>query len=108
MIELIEKVKLLHEKNNFKNNGGEDKLYRMALIMEEVGEICEVITKNRGDIGKEHADLLILLLGNCVAYGIDIVKLANQKLDEILDLESTVTDNYARIITTKSEKDLEY
>lgn len=101
MEELLEKVRLLHEKNDFANNGGEDKLYRMALIMEEVGEICEAITKGQDNFKEEHADLLILLLGNCIAYDIDITALANQKLDRILSMDKTVIGNHARIITKK-------
>lgn len=45
MDELLEKVRLLHDQNDFKNNGGEDKYYRMSLLMEELGEICEALTK---------------------------------------------------------------
>jgi len=99
MNQLIEKVRLFHAKNNFADNGGEDKLYRMALIMEEVGEICEAITKGQDNFKEEHADLLILLLGNCVAYDIDIEALANQKLDKILSMKTSTINGHTRIIT---------
>lgn len=77
----------MHKQNNFKATGGEDKLFRMALIMEEVGEISEAITKDQDNFKEEHADLLILLLGNCVAYDIDILKLNNEKLDRLLKMK---------------------
>ena len=79
MEQLLEKVRLLHIQNDFKNNGGEDKYFRMALLMEELGEICDALTKQKPNFKEEHADLLILLLGNCVAYDIDIIKLTSEK-----------------------------
>lgn len=42
MEQLLEKVRLLHIQNDFKNNGGEDKYFRMALLMEELGEISVI------------------------------------------------------------------
>lgn len=104
MIELLDKVKQLHKQNNFKANGGEDKLFRMALIMEEVGEISEAITKNQDNFEEEHADLLILLLGNCVAYDIDILKLTNEKLDRLLKMKPSKKNGYKRIITKENKR----
>lgn len=100
---LLKKVRQLHKNNNFSENGGEDKYFRMALIMEEVGEICEAITKDKDNFKEEHADLLILLLGNCIAYDIDIFTLTNKKLDLLLK-KSKVTnkDGHSRIITEKN------
>lgn len=104
MIELLDKVKQLHKQNNFKENGGEDKLFRMALIMEEVGEISEAITKDQDNFEEEHADLLILLLGNCVAYDIDILKLTNEKLDRLLKMKPSKKNGYKRIITKENKR----
>lgn len=104
MIELLNKVKQLHKQNNFKANGGEDKLFRMALIMEEVGEISEAITKDLDNFEDEHADLLILLLGNCVAYDIDILKLTNEKLDRLLKMKPSKKNGYKRIITKENKR----
>ncbi len=99
---LINKVKLLHKKNDFKGRGGEDKYYRMCLLMEEVGEICEALTKSRSNFEEEHADLLILLLGNCVAYNIDIEKITSIKFDRLLKMEAvTSADGHVRLITNK-------
>lgn len=104
MKDLIEKVRVLHEKNDFKNNGGEDKYYRMALIMEEVGEICEALTKQKDNFEDEHADLLILLLGNCVAYDIDIIRLTSEKLDRLLEMKPIKDmEGHSRLITSLEE-----
>lgn len=106
MDELIEKVRLLHIQNDFKNNGGEDKYYRMSLMMEELGEICEALTKQKDNFKEEHADLLILLLGNCVAYDIDIIKLASEKLDRLLKMKSiTDRDGHTRLITSLDDQE---
>ena len=94
----------MHKQNNFKANGGEDKLFRMALIMEEVGEISEAITKDLDNFEDEHADLLILLLGNCVAYDIDILKLTNEKLDRLLKMKPSKKNGYKRIITKENKR----
>lgn len=105
MDELIEKVRLLHLQNDFKNNGGEDKYFRMSLMMEEIGEICEALTKNKDNFKEEHADLLILLLGNCVAYDIDIIKLASEKLDKLLGMKPiTDSDGHTRLITSAEKE----
>ncbi|MEJ0053610.1 MAG: nucleoside triphosphate pyrophosphohydrolase family protein [bacterium] len=45
---------------------------RIGLLIEELGELHAVVSKGVGDISEEHADLLYLLLGNCVTLGIDI------------------------------------
>ena len=105
--ELIYKVKLLHKQNDFNLKGGEDKYYRMCLLMEELGEICESLTKEKSNFNEEHADLLILLLGNCVAYNIDIAKLTSTKLNQLLKMKPIAsTDGHIRLITKNIKKDL--
>lgn len=101
----IDKVKQLHEKMHFAENGGEDMFYRMALISEEVGEIAECLTKNRGDIIEEHADLIILILGNCIAMKADgeIEAVLNNKLDRLMEMHPTTRGNYTRIITKDNQ-----
>ena len=106
MEQLLEKVRLLHIQNDFKNNGGEDKYFRMALLMEELGEICDALTKQKPNFKEEHADLLILLLGNCVAYEIDIIKLTSEKLDRLLKMKARTDGNgHSRLITELEEKE---
>ncbi len=103
MKKMIEAVRLLHQKHDFQNNGGEDMLFRMNLIMEEVGEICECLTKGRGNLTEEHADLLILLLGNCVALDIDIEQAFWQKLNTVMEAVPISINHHKRVTTSKSE-----
>ncbi|MDA2917087.1 hypothetical protein MYX64_09655 [Nitrospinae bacterium AH_259_B05_G02_I21] len=57
--------------------------YRMNLIMEEVGEICQCLTKGLGQekLAEEHADLLVLLLGNCISADIDLEEAFWKKME---------------------------
>lgn len=99
LLDLLSRVERLHESKGFAANGGEDPHFRMALLMEEVGEICRCLTKDDGDLAEEHADALIALLGNVVAFGIDIVTIAHRKLDRLERLEPVVINGYMRLVT---------
>ncbi len=72
--EALEAVTEFHRKHGFDIGTGDSTVmqYRMGLLVEELGEINECMSKGRGDIAEEHADLLILLLGNCITLGIDL------------------------------------
>jgi len=98
--EMVEAIRRLHAKHGFAEKGGEDMLFRMNLIMEEVGEICECLTKGYGDIAEEHADLLILLLGNCVALDIDIEKEFWRKLNKVMAADPISVHGHARVLTS--------
>ena len=37
---MLNAVQVFHDKHDFKNNGGEEMTYRMALMAEELGEIA--------------------------------------------------------------------
>lgn len=87
MKDMIAAVRHFHLEHDFANRGGEDMFYRMNLMMEEIGEICECLTKKRGNIAEEHADLLILLIGNCITLDIDIEKEFWKKYEAITDGE---------------------
>ncbi len=97
--DLLTAVQKFHDKHSFAQNGGHDPLYRMTLIMEEVGEICECITKGKDkeQLAEEHADLLILLLGNCIAMDIDIVEAFWKKHARIMQRTSKVVGNRIRV-----------
>ena len=102
MKEMLEAVKKFHEKHDFRNNGGENMLYRMNIIMEEIGEICECLTKGKGraELVEEHADLLILLLGNCIALGIDADEIENafwKKYEVIMKRKAKFVDGIIRV-----------
>lgn len=86
MKELIEAVREFHRKFELKKRGGEDLQHRMNLIMEEIGEICQCLTKGRPreELIEEHADLLILLIGNAVALDFDLERAFWDKMSRIM------------------------
>jgi NTP pyrophosphatase (non-canonical NTP hydrolase) len=73
--------------------------FRMNLLMEEVGEICQCLTKGKDAIAEEHADLLIVLLGNCFALGIDIESEFWRKIDKISRYGTRLTGNHCRLVS---------
>ncbi len=99
MKEMIEAVRKFHRKFDLKEQGGEDMLHRMNLIMEEVGEISQCLTKGkpREDLIEEHADLLILLLGNAIAQDFDLEKAFWAKLKKIMQRKSRMVNGTIRV-----------
>jgi NTP pyrophosphatase (non-canonical NTP hydrolase) len=66
---MLAAVQAFHDKHDFKNTGGEELAYRIALMTEELGEISACVTKgkDRDSLAEECADLMILLLGTAIA-----------------------------------------
>ncbi len=102
MKELIEAVREFHRKYSLKERGGEDMLHRMNLIMEEVGEISQCLTKGRPreDLIEEHADLLILLIGNAIALDFDLEKAFWEKLAKIMRRKARMVNGTVRVTET--------
>jgi len=102
MKEMIEAVRGFHRKFNLKEKGGEDMLHRMNLIMEEVGEISQCLTKGkpREDLIEEHADLLILLLGNAISLDFDLEDAFWKKLNKIMQRKSRMVNGTIRVTET--------
>ncbi len=71
---MLDGVQSFHDKHRFKETGSEDLPYRVALMVEELGEISACITKGRDKqaLSEECADLLILLLGTAVSADFDL------------------------------------
>ena len=67
--DMLAAVQAFHDKHDFKNTGGEELAYRIALMTEELGEISACVTKGKDldSLAEECADLMILLLGTAIA-----------------------------------------
>lgn len=67
--QMLAAVQAFHDKHDFKNTGGEELAYRIALMTEELGEISACVTKgkSRDSLAEECADLMILLIGTAIA-----------------------------------------
>ena len=44
---MLNAVQAFHDKHDFKNTGGEEMTYRLALMAEELGEISACVTKGK-------------------------------------------------------------
>lgn len=71
---MLEAVQAFHLKHDFRNTGGEELNYRVALMTEELGEISACVTKGKGTdrLAEECADLLILIIGTAIAADFDL------------------------------------
>ena len=96
---MMEIVQSFHDKHRFNQNGGEDMIYRLALMTEELGEISEAVTKGKSkqELAEECADLLILLMGNAISADFDLNAAFWQKMDKIMQRESRMVDGRVRV-----------
>ena len=97
--DMLAKVQTFHDKHDFKNSGGEDLAYRVALMAEELGEISSCVTKGKSKeaLAEESADLLILLLGTAIAADFDLNQAFWDKMDKIMQRESKMIDGRIRV-----------
>ena len=97
--EMLEAVQAFHDKHDFKARGGEELLYRVALMSEELGEIAACVTKGKGDdaLAEECADLFILLVGTAISGGFDLGEAFWAKMDELMDREGRMVDGRIRV-----------
>ena len=97
--DMLAKVQAFHDKHDFKNTGGEDLAYRVALMTEELGEISSCVTKGKSkeDLAEETADLFILLLGTAISADFDLNQAFWDKMDKIMQRESKMVDGRIRV-----------
>lgn len=96
---MLDAVQAFHDKHDFKNNGGEELTYRMALMAEELGEIGAAITKGKSkeQLAEEVADLFILLIGTAISAEFDLNEAFWQKMDKIMQRESRMVNGRIRV-----------
>ena len=92
-------VQAFHDKHQFRERGGEDMVYRLALMTEELGEIAECVTKgkSREDLAEECADLLILLMGNAIAADFDLGEAFWRKMSVLKGRGERIVDGRVRV-----------
>jgi len=97
--DMLAKVQAFHDKHDFKNSGGEELTYRVALMAEELGEISSCVTKGKGkeELAEETADLLILLLGTAIAADFDLKQAFWDKMDKIMQRDSKMINGRIRV-----------
>lgn len=88
--EMMKRVAAFHHKHDFANKNGHDMGYRIALTVEELGELSAAITKGKPieECAEEMADILILLMGHSIAMDIDLKSAFEKKYQRIMKREA--------------------
>ena len=96
---MLTAVQQFHDKHRFREAGGEDLPYRVALMAEELGEISACITKGKTEeaLAEECADLLILLIGTAISANLDLSEAFWQKMETIEQRPSRMIDGRVRV-----------
>jgi len=96
---MLDAVQAFHHKHDFKNTGGEELTYRIALMAEELGEISSCVTKGKdnAELAEEVADLFILLLGTAIAADFDLNEAFWDKMDKIMQRQSKMVNGRIRV-----------
>ncbi len=97
--DMMAAVQAFHDKHDFRNTGGEELTYRVALMAEELGEISSCVTKGKSkdSLPEEVADLLILLMGTDIAAGFDLKQAFWNKMDKLMARESRMVNGRIRV-----------
>jgi NTP pyrophosphatase (non-canonical NTP hydrolase) len=87
---MMQKIALFHDKHDFASKNGHDMGYRMALTIEELGELAAAITKGKPieECAEEMADVLILLMGHSLAMEVDLKAAFEKKYEKIMKREA--------------------
>ena len=96
---MLDTVQAFHDKHDFKNTGGEELAYRVALMTEELGEISSCVTKGKSNsaLAEELADLLILVMGTDIAADLDLKHAFWQKMDALMQREARMVGGRIRV-----------
>jgi NTP pyrophosphatase (non-canonical NTP hydrolase) len=97
--DMLAAVQAFHDKHDFKNTGGEELAYRIALMTEELGEISACVTKgkDRESLAEECADLLILLLGTAIAADFNLDDAFWSKMKKLEQRKSRMINGRIRV-----------
>ncbi len=96
---MLAAVQAFHDKHDFRNTGGEELTYRVALMAEELGEISSCVSKGKSkeSLSEEVADLLILLMGTGIAADFDLKQAFWKKMDRLMQRESRMVNGRIRV-----------
>ena len=96
---MLAAVQAFHDKHDFRNTGGEELAYRVALMTEELGEISACVTKGKdtAKLAEECADLLILIIGTAIAADFDLKKSFWEKMQRLESRDSRMVNGRIRV-----------
>ena len=106
---MMGRVAQFHHKHSFQSpeNNGHDMGYRLALTVEELGELSAAITKGKpqSEASEELADLLILILGHSLAMKVDLESEFHKKMDKIMKRDSKKGGLGIRVTEYREDQD---
>lgn len=96
---MLDAVQRFHDKHRFRETGGEELAYRVALMAEELGEISACVTKGkrREQLAEECADLFILLLGTAISAPFDLRQAFWDKMERLMQREARIINGRVRV-----------
>jgi NTP pyrophosphatase (non-canonical NTP hydrolase) len=102
---MIAAIQAFHDKHRFRETGGEDLVFRVALMAEELGEISAAVTKGKPKeaLAEEVADLLILVLGTGISAELDLNAAFWSKMDELMAREARTVGGRTRVSRFRDE-----
>ena len=97
--DMLAQVQAFHDKHRFRETGGEEMMYRLALMLEELGEISACVSKGKGReaLAEELADLLILVIGTAIAQDIDLNAAFWAKMEKLSKRQSRMVNGRIRV-----------
>ena len=95
-------TKKFHKKFKMKGTNNEDMQFRLNLMVEELGELAQAITrgKTREEIFEENIDLLNLVLGNFVSMNASVAEIDKafwKKHEKIMNRKMKVINGKNRV-----------
>ena len=104
--EMLARVRGFHIKHQLREYGGEELHYRIALMVEELGEIAACITKGQSNaaLAEELADLLILLIGTGIATNTDLNAAFWEKMQILDQRTSRMINGRIRVSAFSTER----
>ena len=96
---MLAAVQAFHDKHRFRQTGGEEMTYRVALMAEELGEISSCVSKGKPKeaLAEEVADLFILVLGTAIAQNFDLNQAFWNKMEKLDRREARMIDGRIRV-----------
>ncbi|MFA5986339.1 MAG: NUDIX domain-containing protein [Parcubacteria group bacterium] len=99
-------IQKFHDKFAMKGTNNEDMMFRLNLMIEELGELAQAITKgkSREEVIEENIDLLNLVMGNFISLGVcaeEVDKAFWAKHRTIMDRKKKMLDNGIYRVTGK-------
>lgn len=97
--EMLTAVQAFHHQHRFRETGGEEMIYRVALMAEELGEISSCVTKGKSkdSLSEEVADLLILVIGTAIAQEFDLNQAFWDKMHKLQQRDARMVNGRIRV-----------